>query len=325
MLHIALPDNQVRRLTFYLAMEEYVARHVEAEEGFFVWQVEPTVIFGRNQLIDAEVNLDFCRKHHIQTYRRKSGGGCVYADMKNLMLSYVKRNHGETQAFAHYLGMVVALLQRMGIDASASGRNDVVLNGKKVSGNAFYRTASHDIMHGTLLYDADIVNMVGAITPTQGKLLSKGICDVRQRIDFLKNHTHLTLGEVKDMALQHFCDAERVLNEADIAAIASIEKEYLTDDFIYGNSARYHIVRHRNIKGVGEIEARIDLDNGIIRAVNLLGDFFLVGDLDEGLLHKLQGVALTHDALSRALPDRIDDVIYNLMKEDLVLLLCDEA
>ena len=87
MLHIALPDNKTRRLTFYLAMEEYVARHLKAADCFFIWQVEPTVIFGRNQLIDNEVNLDFCRRHNIQTYRRKSGGGCVYADMNNLMLS----------------------------------------------------------------------------------------------------------------------------------------------------------------------------------------------------------------------------------------------
>lgn len=324
MLHITLPDNRVRRLTFYVAMEEYVARHVDADECFFVWQVQPTVIFGRNQVIDSEVNLEFCKKHHIQTYRRKSGGGCVYADMRNLMLSYVKRSDGERLDFHHYLGMIVALLQRMGIDANVCGRNDVVLNGKKVSGNAFYRTAGHDIMHGTLLYDADLVNMVGAITPTQGKLLSKGISDVRQRIDLLKLHTHLTLEEVKELAIQHFSDAELMLSAADVAAIETLEKDYLDDDFIYGNVVGCHLVRRRTIGGVGEIEARIQLHDGVIQSVNLLGDFFLLGDLDEGLLRKLRGVPLTHEALTRALPDRIDDIIYNLMKEDFVLLLCGE-
>ena len=89
MLYIALPDKQVRRLSFYLAMEEYVARQVEADDCFFMWQVEPTVIFGRNQLMENEVNIAYCQQHGIQVVQRKSGGGCVYADMDNIMLSYI--------------------------------------------------------------------------------------------------------------------------------------------------------------------------------------------------------------------------------------------
>lgn len=89
MLYIALPDKQVRRLSFYLAMEEYVARQVEADDCFFMWQVEPTVIFGRNQQMENEVNIAYCQQHGIQVVQRKSGGGCVYADMDNIMLSYI--------------------------------------------------------------------------------------------------------------------------------------------------------------------------------------------------------------------------------------------
>ena len=89
MIYVALPTNQNRRLTFYLAMEEYVARHFDGNDYFFMWQVEPTVIFGRNQLIENEVNMDYCHKHGINTFRRKSGGGCVYADMDNIMFSYI--------------------------------------------------------------------------------------------------------------------------------------------------------------------------------------------------------------------------------------------
>lgn len=89
MLYIALPDKQVRRLSFYLAMEEYVARQVEADDCFFMWQVEPTVIFGRNQQMESEVNIAYCQQHGIQVVQRKSGGGCVYADMDNIMLSYI--------------------------------------------------------------------------------------------------------------------------------------------------------------------------------------------------------------------------------------------
>ena len=86
MIYVTLPnDNRERRLTFYLATEEYIARHMKGNEYFFMWQVTPTVIFGRNQLIQNEVNLEYCRQHNINTFRRKSGGGCVYVDMNNIM------------------------------------------------------------------------------------------------------------------------------------------------------------------------------------------------------------------------------------------------
>ena len=91
MKYVQLPDNRVRALSFYLAMEEYVARHVDESVCFFMWQVKPSVIFGRNQFVENEVNIDYCRQHNIEVFRRKSGGGCVYADQDNLMLSLITR------------------------------------------------------------------------------------------------------------------------------------------------------------------------------------------------------------------------------------------
>ncbi len=321
MLYIALPDDRVRRLSFYLAMEEYVAKHVEAEDCFFMWQVEPSVIFGRNQLIENEVNLDFCRKHHIQMYRRKSGGGCVYADMNNLMFSYTTAEELVGFTFNRYIQMVVNTLQRLGVDASPSGRNDVMIGNKKVSGNAFYKIPGHSIVHGTMLYDTDMLNMAGAITPPDTKLISKGVRSIHQRVDFLKNYIKLTLPEFKQYVHDHLCEKDVVLTQQDVRQIENMEQEYLSDEFIYGKNPRYTIVKKRRIEGVGEFEARIELKNGIIKSINLMGDFFLIGDLDNGLLNKLKGIPLEAGAISRILPDRIDDIIMNLMKTDFILLL----
>ena len=139
MIHTTLPFNQTRRLSFYLAMEEYVARHLNHDDDcFFMWQVNPSVIFGRNQLIEKEVNIDYCKKHHIEMYRRKSGGGCVYADMSNVMFSYITRDENVNFTFNRYINLLVLVLFKMGIDAKANGRNDILIDGKKVSGNAFY-------------------------------------------------------------------------------------------------------------------------------------------------------------------------------------------
>ena len=321
MLYITLPDQHTRRLSFYLAMEEYVAKHVKADDCFFMWQVEPSVIFGRNQLIENEVNLDFCRKHHIQTYRRKSGGGCVYADMNNVMFSYITTEEQVGFTFNRYINMIVLMLQRLGVDASPSGRNDVMIGNKKVSGNAFYKIPGHSIVHGTMLYDTDMLNMAGAITPPDTKLISKGIKSIHQRVDFLKNYLTISLPEFKDFVHRHLCDEDFTLNEKDIQQIEQMEQEYLSDEFIYGKNPHYTLVKKRRIEGVGDFEARIELKNNIIKKVNLMGDYFLIGDLDQGLLDKLKDVPLDAGALNRILPDRIDDIIMNLMKADFIELL----
>ena len=326
MKYIALPPIGVQRLSFYLAMEEYVARHLQ-EEGdcFFMWQVEPSVIFGRNQLIENEVNMDYCRAHHIQTYRRKSGGGCVYADMSNIMFSYITHDENVNFTFNRYINMVVLVLQQPGVNASTSGRNDVMIGNRKVSGNAFYHIPGRSIVHGTMLYDTNMQNMVGSITPTGKKLLSKGISSVRQRIALLKDYIPQSLEEFKTFVRQRLCQDERLLDLHDVESIREIEKEYLSDEFIYGNNPRYSIVRRQHINNVGEIEVRMEIKNNIIKAANIMGDYFVVGDTDRGILLPLRGCELTHSALTQALPERMDHYIMNLQKENFIQLLLQDS
>ena len=321
MKYVALPVEKVRRLSFYLAMEEYVARRIDEQDLFFMWQVEPSVIFGRNQLIENEVNLKFCRERGIKTYRRKSGGGCVYADMNNVMLSYITKDEAVGFTFNRYINMVVLVLQNLGVDAKASGRNDVMIGDRKVSGNAFYHIPGRSIVHGTMLYDTDMVNMVGAITPTDEKLLSKGVASVRQRIALLKDYINLDIEQFKTFVRNNLCQGEIVLNEEDIRGIEEIEKDYLTDEFIYGNNPKYTIVRKRRIETVGDFEVRIEMKNGEIKGMVMLGDYFIVGDIDDTILRPLKGVRLEREALEKALPEQLDTAILNLRKADFIDLL----
>lgn len=131
MKYIALPDKAVRRLSFYLAMEEYIAHNRPGEDCFFMWQVNPTVIFGRNQLMENEINFDYVRSHGIEYYRRKSGGGCVYADFSNIMFSYITDDFNVSFTFDRYLQLIAHTLNKLGVKAVASGRNDITVDGKK--------------------------------------------------------------------------------------------------------------------------------------------------------------------------------------------------
>ena len=233
MKYIALPTNENRQLSFYLAMEEYVARHLQEPDCFFMWQVAPTVIFGRNQVVENEVNLEYCREHDIRVVRRKSGGGCVYADMDNLMLSMVTDGDNVGFTFNRFVTMIQLALHKIGVTATSTVHNDIMIGDRKVCGTAFYQLPGRSIVHSTMLYDTNMQHMLNAITPSAEKLEKKGIQSVRQRITLLKDHTPLSLNEIKQKIRDTLCDGELVLTEEQVAGIEEIEQTYLKQDFIH--------------------------------------------------------------------------------------------
>ena len=232
MKYVALPFTGTRRLSFYLAMEEFLARHIDEPDCFFMWQVEPTVIIGRNQVVENEVNLDYCRQHGIHVVRRKSGGGCVYADMDNVMLSFVTSEENVGIAFNRFVNMVLLVLRKLGIEATGTSHNDIMIGDRKVCGTACYHVSGRSIVHSTLLYDTNMDHMLHAITPGPEKLEKKGIQSVRQRITFLKDYTSLVLDEVKKLIRDTLCVGERMLSPEEVAGIEQIEGQYLKEDFI---------------------------------------------------------------------------------------------
>lgn len=232
MKFVTLPFTEVRRLSFYLAMEEYVARHLSEPDCFFMWQVEPSVIFGRNQVAENEVNLDYCREQGIQVYRRKSGGGCVYADMDNLMLSFVTDGENVGFTFNRFVQMILLVLRRLGIEATGTSHNDIMIGDRKVCGTAFYQLPGRSIVHSTMLYDTNMEHMLNAITPSAEKLQKKGIRSVRQRITLLKDYTSLSLEQLKRFIRETLCEEERMLTPAEVSGIEQLEASYLKEDFI---------------------------------------------------------------------------------------------
>ena len=210
-----------------------MARHLSADDCFFMWQVAPSVIFGRNQQLESEVNVGYCREHQIQMYRRKSGGGCVYADLSNVMLSYITSEDNVGFAFNRFVNMVLLVLRKMGVEAVGTVRNDILIGDRKVCGTASYHLPGRSIVHSTLLYDTDMEHMLHAITPGYEKLQAKGIQSVRQRITLLKDYVSLTLEEVKTLIRQTLCDDTLLLSADEVAAIEELEAAYLREEFIH--------------------------------------------------------------------------------------------
>ena len=303
MKYILLPKpDTIHQLPFYFAVEEYVARHYTDDDYFMGWRVNPTVMLGRNQLIDNEVNTDYCKEHKIDIFRRKSGGGCIYADKGCIQFSYISRVVNANEAFAAYMQRMADLLKGLKIDAQLSGRNDILINGTKVSGCAFYQLSNRSVLHNSLLFDTQLNHLSNALTPAKEKLQSKGVASVRQRVTNVATYIQLDILAFMDYVRQEMCSTEVLeLTEEDMKEVAEIEKELASDDFVYGKNPKYSLVRKHRFEGVGTLEAHIELKNNIIGSINMVGDYFLLGDIDHDFLSLLKGCAFTREAVEERL------------------------
>lgn len=326
-VYAVLPDDCSRRLTFYLAMEEHIARHLSVAEGvFFMWQVDPTVICGRHQDVAAEVDLDYCRENGIAVVRRKSGGGCVFADRSNIMFSCIIPAVDVAATFTGYTSAVAATLRGLGLDASATTRNDILIGSRKVSGNAFYRLGASSIVHGTMLYATDFTHITRAITPSRAKLESKGVKSVESRITTIAEHLNISLEDFKARCRQSLCgDAELRLTAADIPAIEELERDYYRDGWLMRNprNPRRATRPSRHIEGVGEILPMLTLlPDGRIDSLELSGDFFSPATDPADILRRLHGVECNATSVAEALAGvDVADCVAGLTNEKLVTLI----
>ena len=188
MLLVHYPEGLT--LSEYLAKEQEMVQHVQ-EPTLFTWIVKPTVIYGRHQQAEVEVNEAYCDEHGIAVVQRKSGGGCVYADEGNLMISFVTPDTHSEKVFAEFLLHIAVALQDKGLPAVKTDHNDILIDGRKVSGWACFTGPTGTIVHGTMLFDVNLEALQQAITPTAEKLAKHGVASVRQRVANIKELTNV--------------------------------------------------------------------------------------------------------------------------------------
>ena len=170
----------------YLRIEHDLAQQVQ-EPTLFTWVVAPTVIYGRHQLREQEVNESYCAEHGIRVVQRQSGGGCVYADEGNVMVSYVSPSTHNREVFDEFLAMLSGAFRQLGYDAVTTEHNDILVGGRKVSGTACYTTPTGTVVHASILYDVNLEALEQAITPTAEKLAKHAVQSVRQRVANLRD------------------------------------------------------------------------------------------------------------------------------------------
>lgn len=288
---------------FYFALEEYAMKELLGEDKsfFFTWEIEGVVV-GKNQVIENEVNIEYCKTNAINIYRRPTGGGCVYADEKNTMFSMITAKKNEAFSFKPYLMKIVDAMKALGIDIEFSGRNDLLYEGKKISGNAFLQNKYGMLMHGTFLYNCDLETMVRSISPSDEKLVSKGISSVRSRVTNMKPFLGgMTQEELINHLNEFLTDDMYELTNEDIQKIEILAKQYEDTAYIYKKQPPYTKVLKARIPG-GMFEINLNIKHGNIEKMNIQGDFFDVNPLDTFEV-KFDGIPYEKEALENVLKD----------------------
>ena len=302
---------------FYFALEEYLLNEKlkDGETYFFTWEIHGVVI-GKNQVIENEVNLDFLRENNIDVYRRPTGGGCVYADHRNTMFSIITKKTNKNFSFKTYLSKIIDSMKLLNVHIEFSGRNDLLFDGKKISGNAFLQNKHGMLMHGTFLYDCDLETMVRAITPSDEKLVSKGVDSVRSRVTNLKPYLS---GMSQEQLIKHFentlTNETYELTDEEIAKVKEMAKKYESKDWIYKKQPPHTKTLKKRIKG-GLMEVMIDLHDGLIENFKILGDFFDTNPL-ERFEKNFIGKEFTKKTIDQIFENNdIDDYILDIDKNE---------
>lgn len=274
---------------FYnLAFEEYVLSHRTEGNYLMLWQNDNTIVIGQNQNAEAEINRSFVEEHHINVVRRTTGGGAVYHDLGNLNYSFIT-DAGETEQLAlkRFTRPVVEALRGLGIQAEASGRNDILVEGRKVSGTAQRLLKGRILYHGTLLFDANPGMVAGALNVDPTKFQSKSSKSVRSRIGNIREFLP------QDMDMAAFWEylktalasggmvVSTALTAEELAAVETLKAtKYDTWEWNFGRSPKYDLVNKNRFEG-GGLEVRIAVEKGHIADIVFYGDFLAISPLGE--------------------------------------------
>jgi len=291
-----------------LALEEYLFNKNDENVYFMLWQNDNTIVIGKNQNAFQEINIDFVRENKIKVSRRITGGGAVYHDLGNLNFSFIVPYSGERKFdFKYFTDQIAKALESFGITAEYSGRNDLLIDGKKISGSAQLVGKTKIIHHGTLLFSSDLEKIEKCLTPSKEKLNAHGVSSVKSRVTAISKHVpeKISLLEFKDKLLKEiFKNYDNVnireLTEDEVFVINKLRTEkFSTNEWIYGTSSvsstssaaqeiasidpapLFNYSKSLRIENCGLINIDMIIKSGIIDSCKISGDFFGSGDISE--------------------------------------------
>lgn len=312
---------------YNLATEEYFLQN-STEDVFMLWQNDNTAVIGRNQNVYAEINIPFAKEHDITVVRRITGGGAVYHDLGNVNYTFItSREKAGTLNFAYFTSPIVSALAQYGIKAELSGRNDILCDGAKFSGNAQYSSETRVLHHGTLLFDSDLSVMPSLLTVDPDKIKSKSIKSVRSRVTNLKplfKDENITVSDFIKLILTHvqnmYATVPHVITDAEEREILKLREKYASPEWTFTAKSEFSF-RSKKYFPFGLVDVCYTVKNAVITDVKICGDFFGTRDVSE-LEKALIGTNHDKESVLRALnKTEIENCIGGMQNADFINML----
>lgn len=315
---------------FNMAAEEYFLTTV-TEPLVMLWRNARTVVIGRNQNALQEVNADFVKQNNIDVVRRLTGGGAVFHDLGNINFTVIQRHEaGLYQNYEYFTAPVCEYLQSLNVNACFAGRNDLLIEGRKFSGNAQVVLGKNIMHHGTIMFNANVSELVGALKPNPLKISSKSIKSVQARVTNVAEHlaTSLSADEFYEQLLDAFAERGYKLTSVSPEEQQQInnlaDSKYRTWDWNFGRAPNYSLTKEK-LFDFGIVQVQLDISKGLIVDIKIYGDFFGILDIRE-LTTKLRGVRYNREGVCQALQDvLLGEYISGMSKQQLVDLLMEEV
>lgn len=315
---------------YNLAMEQVIFDQLDQSEAyFFLWQNHNTVVIGKNQNAHCEINAAYANANAVTVARRLSGGGAVYHDLGNVNFTFI--SDGGSLDFVRFCTPVRDALRALGVAAEITGRNDMVVDGLKFSGNAMYKKGGRVMHHGTIMFDCDLDAVAKALSVSPDKLAGKGVASVRSRVTNIKPlmRQEMNVGAFMDYleAYMRSCfDMENcALSAAELQQVKTLRDNFYSQkDWIFGANAHYSETRKRRFEGVGSVEIQLEKDSAKrILQISFFGDFFFEKDPKElGDLLRGKHVDEIKDVLQSV---NISNYFMNLTRNQFLVLLLGES
>lgn len=313
---------------FNHAAEQYVLENLP-DECFMLWRNDPCILIGKNQNSFSEINIDYVKEKNIKVVRRLTGGGAVFNDLGNINFTFISKNTGDVATnFRKFTAPLLKALNNLGVNAEFSGRNDLVIDGKKFSGNAQYYHKDKVLHHGTLLFSSSMTDLSSALKVNPLKIKDKGVKSIVSRVTNISDHlpNPMSVLEFKDYVIKFVMDiygekSTYEFNEDELKIVDEIVRtRFSTWNWNFGNSPKYTYSKEMRFPG-GTIELSFNVKNGLIENLKFYGDFFFTKDIKE-LEDKFLGLRHEEASIKEFLESfPIDEYIKGITAKDILHLM----
>ena len=321
-----LIENNSTDPSYNLALEEFLHLHRQPLcNVFMLWQNAPTVVIGRNQNTLDEINRDYVEVAGVHVVRRNSGGGTVYHDLGNLNFSFLVDDGESGVHFERFTQPVIRTLRQLGVKAENSGRNDIAIAGRKISGNAQYRSNRRLLHHGTILFDANLENLAKALNYAPEKYVGRAVASIRSRVTNVAEHLpkSVTIAEFRDLLTQNVVaeydlKPDTLRDDEQEAVCRLRDEKYRSWDWNFGHSPPFWT--HTGLRKFpwGTLDIRLEVREGIIASCVFYGDFFSPDD-PQTLAVRFVGLVFDRQTLENELCENdMNRVFPDLTKNQLL-------